>query len=124
MDEPTEYKRCPRCQKLYCFISALGRWQCTYHPGTYDNTQVNGRDRGYTCCGKRHRQYIYTTQSLLTSTVELPKVHIPGCTPCDCGTDFTPVSLDQIEKMLPLFEDLGSMKGWVAEQELIHRKKA
>lgn len=124
VNDPTNYAFCPRCMKMYCYVSALGRWQCSYHPEPYDYSEdENGRERGYRCCGKRRRRPRYTMQALLTSAVEPPDSHIPGCTQCDCGPDLNTVHFADLHNVFHLFDDIGSMEGIDPENEVIYRSR-
>ena len=130
MEDPTEYKKCPRCSSYYNFISSLGKWECRYHPGIYSTEQVKGkakgktRDRGWSCCGRFRRTHEYTTVAQLTSAVEPPIVRIDGCKRCDCGNDLEDVYLEEIHDILPLFVSFDDMSGWDPIHETIKRTES
>ena len=81
---------CPRCDNYYQPLTSMGRWYCTYHPGSYDV------DTGFSCCGRKVREINYNQTYVLLGATEQCVRDPKGCTPCDCGTDLAPVHIDTI----------------------------
>jgi len=101
---------------MYCGYAALGVWHCKYHPGTYDV------DTGYSCCGRKEREVDYTVINMIAGVTEYVPKPIPGCTPCDCGADKTPVHISEIEHVLSSI-DHEQWKGFLRENMTIYRTK-
>lgn len=116
MDEDTmrRYYVCPRCDRYTTPISSMGRWECSYHPGTYIV------DKGYTCCGQKVKKLRYNPTCVLLGQQEHYVKPPRGCTPCDCGTSLADVHIEEIAHMVDVM-DVDKWKGFV--YPILYRSK-
>jgi len=81
---------CTRCFVVYDDIDNVGRWQCRFHPGSYDTVC------GYTCCGRRNTSPRTSRWGRLGYEPErVVRLHT-GCTPCDHGLNLRPIVLNDM----------------------------
>jgi|TARA_B110001452_G_C15241783_1_gene430094 surface protein len=81
---------CPRCSTVYDEIDNIGRWACSFHPGSYDTTD------GFSCCGC-HLRSAKTTRWVRLGFVpeHVVQTHF-GCTPCDHGLNLKSIVLNDM----------------------------
>ena len=96
---------CPRCDNYASKLTTMGRWNCRYHPGTYDP------DTGYSCCGQKIRPLRYNPNYVLLGAHEEYVKPPKGCTPCDCGEDLAKIHVDEIKQFLDEI-DISAWKGF------------
>jgi len=116
---------CSRCYTVYEKIDNIGRWNCSFHPGTYDESE------GYSCCKRRYRRVrtnvyqqsgfenvrcgYHTKINGKTIYVENPPPP-PGCTKCDHGLDLKPIVLNDFISVAE-FIDADSVRRCVADDD-------
>ena len=81
---------CTRCFTVYNEIDNVGRWQCSFHPGSYDTVG------GYGCCGRRHHSPRSTRWERLGYEPDRVVRTHSGCTPCDHGLNLVPIVLNDM----------------------------
>lgn len=96
---------CPRCDNYYQPLTSMGRWTCRFHPGSYDV------DKGFSCCGRKVREVKYNKLYVFLGAREVYQKDPRGCTPCDCGTDLTPVEINTIAEYVDQM-DVPQWKGF------------
>ena len=89
---------CPTCDKYTSKLLSMGRWECSFHPGTYDV------DTGYSCCGKKVREIRYNPISVALGQQEHYVPEPKGCTPCDCGGIQGNIHIEDIASFVDIIE--------------------
>lgn len=105
---------CPRCDNYANKMTSMGRWQCCFHPGTYDV------DKGYSCCGRKVRPLAYIPTYVILGAHEENVREPKGCTPCDCGDDLSNVHIESIAHNVDQI-DINQWKGF--EYPYLYRSK-
>lgn len=85
---PDKFKdRCYKCSIMYDIVDNIGRFQCSYHPGTYYD------ETGWSCCNKKKHKVRW--RNFHGFGVDKPVAErYNGCTPCD-HNDQEPVNLSE-----------------------------
>ena len=112
-----EYKPCHRCNKMFSNISALGQWECMYHPKKpiFKNEKLI-----YPCCNRAERAVTYSRRNGIFASREHVPNQVAGCTPCDCGNEHDPVSIASITDYLTCL-NVNGLKGLNREEQMIYR---
>lgn len=112
-----EYKPCYRCNKLFSNISALGQWECKYHP---KKPIFKDEKLVYPCCNRAEISVVYSRLNGVYASSEAVPPQVRGCTPCDCGIDHDPVTISSITDYITCL-NINGLKGLNREEQIIYR---